>query len=231
MAEEKIRMGTSKRGMSLDSWYRKAFFKALAPVVFAHGVVIFGFVMPEPGIDYESSGGEIAVIDMPPEARIPPPPEEIARPATPVVGGAEVAETVTIAEADVVEGQEVPEISGEPSAPPPEPKAIEPARETFTFTPYTLKPKCREGCSPEAIVKHIPPLLRKAGFDCDLTVGIRIDISGHVTATDVIRPSGMSACDIAVSKWARTTNWTVAYNRDQPVAVWIAQPVHVTATK
>ena len=79
------------------------------------------------------------------------------------------------------------------------------------------------------IVDHIPRILRKTGLDCDLTVGIKIDTSGRVAATDVIRPSGMSACDIAVSEWARTTTWTVAYNRDQAVTVWIAQPVHVTS--
>lgn len=231
MADQRIRLGQSKRGRSLQRWYRKAFVRALLPALLVHAVVIFGFVAPEPGIRYDSAGGEIDVIDMPPEAKIPPPPEELARPATPVLGTVEVAEGVTIAETEVTEGQSVAEISGEPGAPPPAPKPVEPSRESFTFTPYTVKPKCRTGCTPEEIVGHIPPILRKAGIDCDLTVGIRIDIAGHVTATDVIRPSGMSACDIAVSEWAHTTSWTVAYNRDQPVAVWIAQPVHVTSSR
>lgn len=228
MAEHRIRMGESKRGKSLQRWYRKAFVKALLPAILAHAVVIFGLVVPEPGIRYDSVGGELDVIDMPPETKIPPPPEEIPRPATPVLGTVDVAETVTIAETEVTRGQEVAEIVAEAGAPPP-PAPEEPSRESFTFTPYTVKPKCRSGCTPEEIVKHIPPILRKAGIDCDLTMGIRIDTAGQVTATDVLRPSGTSACDVAVSEWAHTTTWTVAYNRDQAVAVWIAQPVHVTS--
>lgn len=229
MADQRIRMGESRRARSLRRWYRKAFVKALLPAALTHAVVIFGFVAPEPGVRYDSVAGEIHVIDMPPETKIPPPPEEIPRPATPVLGTVDVAETVTIAETEVTRGQEVVEIVAQPGAPPPPPAPEEPPREGFTFTPYTVKPKCQSGCTPEEIVKHIPPILRKAGVDCDLTMGIRIDTSGQVTATDVLRPSGKSACDIAVSEWAHTTTWTAAYNRDQAVAVWIAQPVHVTS--
>ena len=229
MADEKIRLGQSKRGRSLQRWYRRAFVRSLSPAILLHAIVILGFVAPEPDVRYDSGGEEIAVVDMPPEAKIPPPPEEIARPAKPVLGDVDVAETVTIAETDLVENQEVAEVAAEPSAPPPAPKAVEPPKQTFTFTPYTVKPKCRSGCTPEEIVKHIPPILRKAGIDCDLTVGIRIDTAGRVTATDMLRPSGMSACDVAVAEWAVTTSWTVAYNRDEAVAVWIAQPVHVTS--
>jgi len=54
-------------------------------------------------------------------------------------------------------------------------------------------------------------------------MGMRIDTSGNVTATDLLRSSGNSACDTAAQQWAKTTRWSTAYNRDQPVVVWISQ--------
>lgn len=221
------RMGRSKRGVALDAGYRTALLKALVPVTLVHAILILGLVAPRSGQSWESGGREMAVVDMPPETRIPPPPEEIPRPATPVLGTVDVAETVTIAETEIVENQEVVE-AAEPAGPPPAPAAPD-VGERFSFTPYTVKPKCRSGCTPEEIVKRIPQPFRRAGFSCELTMGIRIDTAGRVTATDVLRPSGYSACDAAVADWALTTSWTVAYNRDQPVAVWIAQPVQVQA--
>lgn len=98
---------------------------------------------------------------------------------------------------------------------------------TFTFTPYTLKPRCETGCSPEDILRHIPPLVQRGGVQCDLTVGLHIDMEGKVTATDVLKTSGNPACDKAAEQWAVTTKWSTAYNRDQAVPVWIAQPVSI----
>jgi TonB family protein len=99
---------------------------------------------------------------------------------------------------------------------------------TFTFTPYTVKPKCETSCTADDILRHIPPLLQKSGVQCDLAVGLRIDTSGNVTATQILKSSGNQSCDSAAEKWAKTTSWTTAYNRDQPVVVWISQPVSIT---
>lgn len=98
---------------------------------------------------------------------------------------------------------------------------------TFSFTPYTVKPRCRSGCTPDDILRHVPPMLKRSGVQCELTVGIRIDTAGNVTATDLLKSSGNQACDRAAQDWARTTTWTTAYNRDQAVIVWIAQPVSI----
>jgi TonB family protein len=70
-------------------------------------------------------------------------------------------------------------------------------------------------------------MLKRSGVQCELTVGIRIDTAGNVTATDLLKSSGNQACDRAAQDWARTTTWTTAYNRDQAVIVWIAQPVSI----
>lgn len=215
----------SERTMALDRVYWRWFARLGAAAVVAHAVVI-GFFVP-PSVDFRVTSGsvELVVIDMPPETRIPPPPEEIARPATPVVGTQEVAEEVTIAETDIVEDQAIVEA---PPGPPPEPGPIvEDVGPTFSFTPYTRKPACRSGCSPDDVLRYIPPLLKRGGLECELTVGIRIDTAGQVTATDLLRSSGVPGCDASAEKWALSTEWTVAYNRDEPVVVWIAQPLSI----
>ena len=189
--------------------------------VVVHALLIYFFVTPQ-GEGFTKESEELEVIDIPPEIKIPPPPEEIARPATPVVAEEPVEEDITIAETVIEENQDVPE------APPPPPAAEPDVGNTFTFTPYTVKPKCKSGCSPDDILRHVPPVMKRSGVSCNLTIGIRIDTNGRVTATDLLQPSGNNGCDKAAQAWARTTSWTTAMNRDQPVVVWIAQPVSIS---
>lgn len=227
MAEEK----TSGEGAAVETYstantdlhgdYKRYFWWFTAAALAIHVVLIFFLVAPR-GQGFEARAEELEVIEIPPEIRIPPPPEEIARPATPVIAEEPVEEDITIAETDIEENQSVPDA---PPPPPEEPAAV---GSTFSFTPYTVKPKCRSGCSPDDILRHVPPLVRRSGMTCNLTVGIRIDTSGNVTATDLLKSSGNPACDRAAQEWATTTKWTTAYNRDQPVVVWIAQPVSIT---
>jgi len=196
------------------------YFRIFAIVaVVLHAVLIYFVVAPR-GAGFEARAEELEVIELPPEIRIPPPPEEIARPATPVIAEEPVEEDITIAETVIEENAPVPE------APPP-PAAEPEVGNTFTFTPYTVKPRCTRACDADDVTRHVPALLRRAGVSCTLTVGIRIDTSGNVTATDMLKSSGNPGCDNAAQEWARTTKWTTAMNRDQPVVVWIAQPVTI----
>lgn len=209
------------RGANWQDAYWNRFVWSFGLAVAVHVILIGFFVVPSLDRGFESSATEIALIDVPPEVQIPPPPEEIARPATPVIAAEPVSEEVTIAETDIVEQQIVPETPPAPGPVGDEPEA------TFVFTPYTVKPKCTRGCTADDILKFIPPVMKKTGLSCTLTVGIRIDTNGVVTATDMLQSSGWAACDEATRRWAETTRWTTAYNRDQPVVVWVAQPVEV----
>lgn len=209
----------STANTDLHGAYNKYFWVFTGVALTIHVLLIFFLVTPRGG-EFEARAEELEVIEIPPEIKIPPPPEEIARPATPVIAEEPVEEDITIAETTIEENEPVPD------APPPPPSAEPEVGNSFTFTPYTVKPKCKSGC--DQVLKYIPPLLRKSGVNCSLTVGIRIDTGGRVTATDILKPSGNSACDQAVQQWAKTTTWTTAYNRDQPVVVWIAQPVSVS---
>lgn len=102
-----------------------------------------------------------------------------------------------------------------------------PDEEAYAFTPYTTAPVCRGGCDAEAILSRLPAAVRRVGVSCSPTVGLKVATTGAVVATDLLRSSGVDACDRAALEWARGTVWTTAYNRDQPVTVWIAQPVTI----
>lgn len=81
--------------------------------------------------------------------------------------------------------------------------------------------------SSEDVLGHVSALVKKTGVMCEVVVGLHIDTSGVVQMADILKSSGNRACDSAVEKWAPTTRWTTAYNRDEPVAVWITQPVRI----
>ncbi len=215
MAEKTFSTANSR----LHGDYGRLFKISTAVAAVVHVLLIAFFVAPR-GEGFEARAEEIEVIDIPPEIKIPPPPEEIARPATPVISEEPIEEDITIAETEIVEDQPLPE------GPPPMPETGE-VGNTFTFTPYTVKPKCKTSCTADDILRHIPPLLQKSGVQCDLAVGLRIDTAGNVTATQILKSSGTQGCDTAAEKWAATTSWTTAFNRDQPVVVWISQPVSI----
>jgi protein TonB len=204
-----------------------------------HAAVVAGLVWATLAVGEEMAEEEEVVTiievteEVPPPPPPPPEPEAPPPPEVDIPKGFQTLATPVIVPPDIPPpGQEVKEedFSGEgveggvaEGVPMPGPVA----EETFSFTPYTVKPKCRSGCTAEDILRHVPPLLKRSGVQCELTVGIRIDTQGAVTATDLLKSSGNDACDRAAQEWARTTSWTTAYNRDQAVIVWIAQPVSI----
>lgn len=211
----------SMRGQALSEAYRHYFTWFVASAAIIHVLIIFFAVVPSMQQSFASGGEEIALIDIPPETKIPPPPEELARPATPVIATEFIEEDITIAETEIVE--DAPVVYTAPTLTKPEVSET-----TFVFTPYTQKPKCVAGCTPEELLRFYPPLSKKAGISCELRVGLRIDTTGTVTNTMILDSSGHPPCDESMQRWAMSTSWTVAYNRDQPVTVWISQPISIT---
>lgn len=211
------RTGADRPG---DAW-RDAYGRWLAPaaalVALSHALVLFFLVVPVDDT-VATPTEDTVVIELVP--KIPPPPEEQARPAEPILAEEPVDEEITIPPGEI---EDVPPPIDRPGvAPPPAPDG-----DAYAFTPYTVAPRCRGGCGGEAILSRLPAALRRAGVSCSLTVGLKVDPAGAVAATDLLRSSGNAACDRAALEWARETSWTTAYNRDQPVTVWIAQPVTI----
>lgn len=220
MADSVERIEHRTANMRLHGDYGRYLKWFTAGAIVIHALVLFFLVTPT-GEGFEARAEAIEVIELPPEIRIPPPPEEIARPATPVIAEEPIEEDITIAETVIEENEPVPD------APPPVPQQ-ENVGSTYTFTPFTVKPKCETNCTADDVLRHLPAMVSRSGVQCDLTVGLRIDTGGSVTATQILQSSGNSSCDAATEAWAKTTHWTTAYNRDQPVVVWIAQPVTIT---
>ena len=206
-----------------------------------HGAVAAGLIWATLAVGEEVAEEEevVTIIEVTEEVPPPPPPPpEPEAPPPPTVDtpkGFQTLATPVIVPPDIPPpGEEVQEedFSGEgveggvaegvemPAAPVPD-------ETTFSFTPSTVKPRCRSGCSADDILRHVPPMLKRSGVHCELTMGIRIDTAGNVTATDLLKSSGNEACDRAAPEWARTPTWTTAYNRDQPVIVWISQPLTI----
>src|SRR5690606_1150313 len=102
--------------------------------VFAAALVhflLFAFWPEMSTADVSFSTDELEAIELPPEVDIPPPPEQIARPATPVVGDATIDEDITIAETTFEDNP----IDNLP--PPPTASASEDISAAPRFTPFT----------------------------------------------------------------------------------------------
>jgi periplasmic protein TonB len=169
---------------------------------------------------------ELRMVDVPPPAvELPPVPERIARPATPVVSSAAIDQDITIApttfEANPVE-----------SLPPPPstiPKDAEDIRAAPTFTPYTVRPELR---NPDEIRRALeaayPPLLRDAGIGGRVLVWVFINEDGVVEKALVKEGAGSPAFDEVALAVTPRMHFSPAINRDRRVAVWIELPLVFT---
>ncbi len=169
--------------------------------------------------DFSYTADELEAIELPPEVEIPPPPEAIARPATPVITEAAIDTEITIAPT-TFEDNPIEDL------PPP------PADETVdisaapTFTPYTTAPDMtnRDEVG-RALMREYPSLLRDAGIGGIVEVWFFINENGRVQDTQVNRSSGHAQLDQAALRVADIARFTPAMNRDQIVPVWVSIPI------
>jgi TonB family protein len=169
--------------------------------------------------DLSTTRSDISVIDLPPETRIPPPPERIARPATPRVGSVEVDEDLTIAPT-TFESNPASELG------PPPPTAPE-ASDRPTFIPYDVAPRLLNKDEViAALGQNYPRALQNTGIAGRVVVWVFIDQQGVVVRSHVQTSSGYPALDAAAQRVAAVMRFSPARNRDLPTAVWISQPIN-----
>jgi protein TonB len=176
--------------------------------------------------DISSEEAALTAVDLPPEIEIPPPPQAIARPATPVVSDAVIDEDITIA-ATTFESNPVENLPPPPSA---SSAGAEDLAAAPTFTPMTVRPELRNSADVQrALVRNYPPLLRDAGIGGQAVVWFFIDENGRVIKTQLSKPSGYNALDEAALDVAKIMQFSPAYNRDKKVPVWVEIPIVFTA--
>ena len=184
---------------------------------------VFNFWPEMTAEDVSYTADELEAIELPPEIEIPPPPEAIARPATPVIASADIDEDITIAPT-TFEDNPVEDLP-----PPPTETTTTDIAAAPTFTPFTVRPdiKNRDEVA-RAMEREYPPLLRDAGIGGTVNVWFFIDENGMVQRTLVNQSSGHKALDDAAIKVADIIEFTPALNRDKRVPVWISLPITFT---
>jgi len=170
----------------------------------------------------------ITAIQLPPEVHVPPPPELVARPATPKVGTSEVSEEVTIApttfEANPVENL----------APPPAPVAA-PSRDEDArprFIPYDTPPRLLNPAEVRKLLsRNYPPALREARVEGRVILWIFIDREGEVRQVQVQQSSGYTAMDGVAVDVGHEMEFSPAKNRDKTTPVWVQQAIVFDITR
>ena len=169
--------------------------------------------------DVSFTAEELKIIELPPEIEIPPPPEAISRPATPVIATAEIDDDITIAPTTFADNpiddlllpptKEAPDISVAP-----------------VFTPMTVRPEIRNRAEiQQALMTEYPAMLRNTGIGGTVEVWFFISKEGRVLDRRVFESSGYVQLDEAALKVADVFRFTPALNREKIVQVWIRFPI------
>ncbi len=170
--------------------------------------------------DISYGGREITAVALPPVVNVPPPPQQIARPSTPRVGAADIAEDVTIApttfEANPIENL----------APPPRPARASPEEDRPRFIPYDTPPRLLNPAEIRALLQRdYPAALREARVEGKVVIWAYVDIEGTVGKAHVQHSSGFAAMDRAALDVAREMRFSPALNRDKKTPVWVQQSI------
>ena len=170
--------------------------------------------------DVSFTSEELEMIELPPEIEIPPPPEAISRPATPVMATTDIDDDITIAPTTFADNpiEDLP--------PPPLNDGVTDLAANPVFTPMTVRPELRNRDEVlAALMREYPSILRDAGVGGQVVVWFFISETGQVLERRVSQSSGHQQLDDAALKVADIYRFTPALNRDQTVQVWIQLPI------
>ena len=169
--------------------------------------------------DMSFTSEELETIELPPEITIPPPPQAISRPATPVIASASIDEDITIAPT-TFDDNPVEDL------PPPPAEVATDLAAAPTFTPYTVAPSILNRDEVvRAMIREYPALLRDAGIGGTVRVYFFIDEDGQVRDTRIDQSSGHQALDDAALAVSEVYRFSAALNRDKKVPVWVSFPI------
>ncbi len=189
---------------------------------FAH-FALFNWFPQLQAADLGSVTEEIISVDLPPEVKIPPPPEQIARPATPRISAeVNMDEDVTIAPT-TFEDNPVENL-------PPPPEGAKP-QDVPSYIPRDVEPRLKNGRDIQRLLERLyPPMLREAGIGGEVTLWVFVDEGGRAAKSQVQKSSGYPAFDNAAQQIVEQMQFSPAMNRDKPVGVWVAQRIDFKVT-
>jgi periplasmic protein TonB len=179
--------------------------------------VVFAFWPQMDTADASFRSDELAAIELPPEIEIPPPPEQIARPAVPVVSTTQIDEDITIAPT-TFQANPVTNLPPPPSSA----AGTDDLMRAPVFTPMTVPPELQNRRQvQQTLERTYPTLLRDAGIGGTPTVWFFIDEDGRVQRTMLHESSGHAQLDEAAMQVANVMQFSAAMNRDRKVPVWV----------
>jgi protein TonB len=213
---DKLETENDRFKKSFSSW----FWGSMIAATVVH-FMLFQFWPTLTAEDVSFTAEELEMIELPPEIEIPPPPEAISRPATPVMATADIIDDdITIATTTFADNpiEDLP--------PPPTDDGGGDIAAAPVFTPMTVRPEIRNRAEvTAALMREYPPILRDAGIGGTVVVWFFITEEGLVQDTRVSQSSGQQQFDEAALKVADVLRFTPALNRDQRVQVWIEVPI------
>lgn len=181
---------------------------------------VFTFAPDMTAADFSFTPEELVAIELPPEVDIPPPPEAISRPATPVIAEANIDEDITIAPTTFEENP-VDDL-------PPPPTQVESVGTdgALPFTPFTVAPRILNIEEVQrAMVRTYPSVLRDSGIGGTVVIHFHIDEDGRVMETRIGERSEYDSLDDAALSVADVYRFSPALNREARVAVWVQQAI------
>ena len=196
--------------------YTDWFYGGLIAAVLMH-FAFFQFFPQLQASDIGAAGDEMEAVELPPQVEIPPPPEQIARPATPTVAEAQVDEEVTIAPTTFEENPV------EKLPPPPKTGSV---KDRPSFIPRDVDPQpINDDEITRILMRNYPPMLRDAGIGGTVTLWLFVNDQGQVEKIQLQQPSGYEAFDKAAVKVAKQIEFKPAINRDKPIGVWVSRNI------
>lgn len=202
-------------------------FKRSYPSILAVGVILavgahFAFFQLMPHFqtnDMGTSSNQMEAVELPPQVEIPPPPQQISRPATPTVAEADISEDVTISKT-TFEDNPVEQL-------PPPPEAGQGSKKDRpSFIPRDVDPRLQNsGEIQEILRRSYPPSLRDAGIGSVVLVWVYINKEGVVEKVQIKEPSDYGAFNEAARKVARQMRFKPAISKDKNIGVWAQQRI------
>ena len=212
---DKLETENDRFKRSFGSW----FWGSMIAATVVH-FMVFQFWPTQTAGDVSFTAEELEMIELPPEIEIPPPPEAISRPATPVMATADIDDDITIAPTTFADNpvEDLP--------PPPTDDGIVDIASAPVFTPMTVRPEIvNRGEVQAALMREYPPILRDSGIGGTVEIWFFISEEGRVLDSRVSKSSGQVQFDEAALKVADVVRFSPALNRDQRVQVWIQLPI------